>query len=64
MGKKWIKVLALLVIGLLALWYGVNSWMEAFSWFAWVCVLLGGVSVYASVDKVFVLTDRFERWKV
>ena len=62
--QKWLKALLQLVIGLLALWYGVNSWMEAFSWFAWACVLLGGVSVYAGVDKVFVLTDRFERWKV
>lgn len=62
--QKWLKVLLQLVIGLLALWYGVSSWMEAFSWFAWWCTLLGGGAVLFAAEKAMGLLDPYERWKI
>ena len=61
---KWLKALLQLVIGLLALWHGVDRWMEAFSWFAWWCALLGGAAAFFAVEKIVDILDPYERWKI
>lgn len=62
--NKLSKKILQLILGLLALWYGVAALQgEVFSWPGWWAALLGGAAAFFAVEAMIDMTDRYQRWR-